>query len=859
VLGNQTLSVSNGSTNFNGVISGAGGLSITGGTQGLTGTNSYTGTTNITSGSTLAVSGTGSIATSVRVVDAGNLNIAGSTTGGISIMTLTGAGSTTLGGNTLTLTNASDTYAGAIGGTGGLAIIGGTETLTGSSTYTGGTTVTNASVTINNAAALGAASGALTLNTGTLVAGASFTDSRRVTLNGTDLFDTGSNTLGLSGVISGAGTLVKQGAGTLTLSGANTYSGGTTVNVGTLAGTTTSLQGNILNNAAVIFNQNSNGTYAGVLTGTGTTSMLGSGTLTLAGNSPADAGTFVAGAGTTVLPGTTLGGAVRVSSGATFTGTGTVGGLLTNSGTLQPTPTVGVLNLGSFTQTSAGTLITNVSPSTYSGLQVAGRSSLAGTFTAVAANGTYPTNGLYPFLTSAGGVTGTFTTFNISGGNAPLQVIYGPNQVSLQVVYFATHGAPGSYTSNVVAGQTSGETNNQSNAGAALNSGYAGGSTAFQTASNVLANLPSGQIPGALTTVGGNINAVPGQTTAAGLGQLGNVLLSRGLSVATGAAVADASGNVDLSRSPLASLANGGADAGNDDSTLPAGAPRKTYQVWLKGFGGIGNVSTSASVAAGYNTSFGGGAIGFDTKLSSGAVIGAAVGGLSGHTEQSNGGGTSDTTSTLLGVYGVLPVSNIVLVDASLSGSIDQYTTSRTSTITGLPYTARSSHGGSSFAGDLGVSKPYDLGVATVTPRVGLTYTSVGQDSFTETGAGAMSLKVSPGTTEQLQSHIGAAVSKTIAMGTRPVQVSANLGWRHEFEKDYSVTSNRFVGSPATVFSQQSTYIGKDAAEFGVGASVPLTPVDTSTFAWSAFANYAGAATSKSTTNGFELGVKLGW
>mgnify|MGYP003693863063 CR=1 FL=1 len=48
------------------------------------------------------------------------------------------------------------------------------------------------------------------------------------------------------------------------LTGANTYGGGTTVAGGILGGTTSSLQGNILNNAMAGFEQSSNGTYAGV-------------------------------------------------------------------------------------------------------------------------------------------------------------------------------------------------------------------------------------------------------------------------------------------------------------------------------------------------------------------------------------------------------------------------------------------------------------------------------------------------------------------------------------------------------------------------------------------------------------------
>jgi len=46
----------------------------------------------------------------------------------------------------------------------------------------------------------------------------------------------------------------------VTLSGTKDYSGGTTVSEGTLAGNTSNLQGNITNNAAVQFNQTSNGT-----------------------------------------------------------------------------------------------------------------------------------------------------------------------------------------------------------------------------------------------------------------------------------------------------------------------------------------------------------------------------------------------------------------------------------------------------------------------------------------------------------------------------------------------------------------------------------------------------------------------
>ena len=55
-----------------------------------------------------------------------------------------------------------------------------------------------------------------------------------------------------------------QAAGPITFSGMNSYSGGTIVDANnTLIGTTTSLQGSIVNSGLVRFDQTANGTYSG--------------------------------------------------------------------------------------------------------------------------------------------------------------------------------------------------------------------------------------------------------------------------------------------------------------------------------------------------------------------------------------------------------------------------------------------------------------------------------------------------------------------------------------------------------------------------------------------------------------------
>jgi len=117
----------------------------------------------------------------------------------------------------------------------------------------------------------------------------------------------------------GGGSLIKYGMGTLLLTGSNTYTGGTTVNQGTLQGNTTSLQGNIITNATVVFQQDSPGTYCGSMSGSGSLTKMGADQLALTGNNSYTGDTIISSGILEVdasLP--TAVGRVRIASGATL-------------------------------------------------------------------------------------------------------------------------------------------------------------------------------------------------------------------------------------------------------------------------------------------------------------------------------------------------------------------------------------------------------------------------------------------------------------------------------------------------------------------------------------------------------------
>jgi autotransporter-associated beta strand protein len=154
----------------------------------------------------------------------------------------------------------------------------------------------------------------------------------------------------------------------------------------------------------LIFNQVSNDTVLGQITGTGTILKQGTPELTISSNNSAFAGnTFVQGGALNIL--TDLGGNVTVESSAAITISGTVGGNLTlTGGTAIPgAVTVGQLNVGgNYASNGASTYDVNINGANATLIEVTGTASVNGTVDLLSAIG--PTLMKYPILHATGGV-----------------------------------------------------------------------------------------------------------------------------------------------------------------------------------------------------------------------------------------------------------------------------------------------------------------------------------------------------------------------------------------------------------------------------------------------------------------------
>jgi fibronectin-binding autotransporter adhesin len=289
-------------------------------------------------------------------------------------------GGTTLanGGFLLTIDGANNTsIANVISGSGGLTKTGaGTLTLTNTNTYTGASTISGGTVSVNRDTSLGATSGGLTINAGTLEIATTFTNTRAITLgNAASAVQVdAAQTFTVNNAITGTGALNKTGAGIMVLGGANSYTGGTNVSAGTLR---ISNNDKILNTTDLTV---SGGTFdVQTFSETVRNVTLSSGSITGSGAGKVTASSYAVQSGTVsaILAGTgatmtkTTAGTVTLNGLNTFTGATTVsGGTLTLSsasgGALGSTTSVTV-NSGGTLLVSANNQINNAATMTLAG------------------------------------------------------------------------------------------------------------------------------------------------------------------------------------------------------------------------------------------------------------------------------------------------------------------------------------------------------------------------------------------------------------------------------------------------------------------------------------------------------------
>ncbi|WP_156162805.1 autotransporter outer membrane beta-barrel domain-containing protein [Bradyrhizobium sp. LTSP857] len=772
-MGSNGLFIINGSTEFAGVIQGAGGLEVFGGTQTLSGVNTYTNATQIDAGATLALKGSGSIASSASVTftpGAGGTFDISQTTSGTSVgalFSLTGGGVVALGSKTLTITNGSF-FGGVIqdggiaGGVGGnLAIANGaTQQLYGTNTYTGTTTIASGGeLDLIN---FGGSDGSIATSSNVVANGifdisALSTGTSIKSLSGSGAVNLGTNTLTITngngtfaGVIDdgGAGGGLTMAGGTQTLSGTNTYTGATTVNGGKLE-----VDGSIVS-------------------------------------------------------------ASTVNAGGTLAGTGTVGSVAVTGGTLAPgsaaNPTGTLAINGPLSFTAASTYLVQVSSTSASLANVLGAANLgSATVSANFISGTVQKQ--YKILSATTGFGGTAfnaaVVSNMPTINATLS--YDPNNVFLNIgVNFTPSGG--------------GLNINQQNVANTL-------TNFFNTTGGIPAAFAA-LTPAGLTTASGELGTGIIQSAINADGQFLNLMLdptiagrSGGFAKAGHVAQFAESDDASAYTAPMrpATPREREAYAMATKAPLLSSQPSSRWSVWAAGYGGSAQVGGNAAVGSQDLTArVWGGAAGADYRISLDTLVGFALGGGGLNYSLANAMGAGSADLFQAGVYGRHNFGP-AYISAALAYGWHDVTTNRTVALAGADQ-LQGRYKADTF------SARFEGGYRFTTPMVGITpyaaaqVTNFNLPNYSEVslnGGGLFALNYAAQSVTDTRSELGLRTDKSYAMQNGVLTLRGRAAWAHDYDPNRAVTA-LFQTLPGTSFVVNGAKVDADSALVSASAEM---------------------------------------
>jgi autotransporter-associated beta strand protein len=555
-------------------------------------------------------------------------------------------------------------------------------------------------------------------------------------LGGYNAFDSWNNN------ISGPGSFTLNGTGTLQFTGANTYTGGTTINGGTLVVT-----GSIVSPTLVA--------PGGTLAGTGTI-----GALTVSGN---------------LAPGLP---AIASPTGAATTGT------LTSTGAVT------------FTPGSNYTVKFNAAGQS-DNLTTSGKATLAGNVQAIDAPGGFKFYQSYPILDAAGGISGTFQSFNATAtglSNAFLPVLsYGPNEVDLVL------------DPNTITSQLPGGANAQVRSIARGIDGVLLTGNAPAAFVNLFTVAPAA-LPATIQSLSGE--AVVSTVTSAF--RVGDQFLNNMLDPFT------TSGRA----STAVRLAQNASVAGDTGGVVPAG---QTFTVWATAVGGNTTTDGSASLGTSKVTdqTYGVSA-GADYYPTPAARVGFALGAGGTGSAVRDGLGSSTGSYGQFGANGLYDLGPIYLA-AAADYSYASFNTTRDVDFNGFDrMTANPS--GNLYGGRVETGYNVLAFGSDLVPYAAVQAQRFSSGRTAETTVLAptnFGLVYQPATNTSVQTELGARGMTRFAFSGLDLAAFGRLAWAHEADRNRSINAV-FEALPSGEFTIYGARPGANAALASVGAQIDL-------------------------------------
>jgi autotransporter-associated beta strand protein len=202
--------------------------------------------------------------------------------------------------------------------------------------------------------------------------------------------------------------------------------------------------------------------------------------------------------------------------------------------------------------------------------------------------------------------------------------------------------------------------------------------------------------------------------------------------------------------------------------------------------------------------------------------IGALFGYAHTDADLDNEGSTAEVDSYTPGIYATFADKEGFYANALVSGTFNQYSTDRNVIIPGVSRTAQGDTNGAQFGANLDGGYEFHRGDWSFGPAIGLTYTHMGIDSFTENGATAANLALNDWHADSLRSRFGGTVRYAGRIGSVTVTPHLSAFYQHEFLNDDTQITSHFAGLPGGNFTVDLPSGDSDDAliDFGIDGEI---------------------------------------
>jgi len=236
---------------------------------------------------------------------------------------------------------------------------------------------------------------------------------------------------------------------------------------------------------------------------------------------------------------------------------------------------------------------------------------------------------------------------------------------------------------------------------------------------------------------------------------------------------------------------------------------------WGKGFGSRGE-QDDVNNLNGFDTKAYGLVMAYDRPLNPHTRLGFGAGYANTTIDENNAAGRTEIDSFQIMSY-LHYQPGTWFVQGALTAGVDKYEGSRQIQFTGVNRTAESDYDGQQYSAKLTAGKHFYLNnQVTVTPHASLQVAHTRVDSYTESGAGGVNLRVDSQDYNYVQSGVGVKIERVIQSGDATYAPEVHVKWLHDFKSTTTEQDVAFTGGGAS-FNVRGVEQDRDMYNVGVG------------------------------------------